>query len=86
MDGDGATGAGAAAGGEGLVSGVGTEAPDGSPMRAIGVSIGTVWPSETSSSRSVPANGEVSSVVTLSVSIDARGSPERTASPTRLSH
>src|SRR5579859_1582950 len=66
----------------------GAVAPAGtaSPMRAIAVSTATVVPWGTSSSSSVPATGEGSSVVILSVSIEASASPWLTSSPTCLSH
>src|SRR5918994_4440786 len=47
---------------------------------------GTSWPSSAISCASVPSSSASSSIVTLSVSISAMGSPSETSSPSLLSH
>src|SRR5262245_5203949 len=93
-----AAGAGAGAGGAGWTSGAGGGAAvaagagaeaacsPASPMTATTVLIGTVWPSLTLISVSVPATGEGISASTLSVEISKIGSSRLTVSPTFLSH
>src|SRR5215212_1293680 len=63
----------------------GTSSP--SPwINAMASPTGTSWPSPAISWASVPASSASSSMVTLSVSISAIGSPWETSSPSLLSH
>ena len=55
-------------------------------MTAISASYGTVSPSATSISRRIPAKGDGTSALTLSVMTSRSGSSLATASPGCLSH
>ncbi len=70
----------------GVAAGAAAGAPPASPMRATTVLIPTVWPSCTSTSVKVPADGEGISVSTLSVEISNSGSSRSTVSPGFFSH
>jgi len=81
-------GAAAAAGSGAFGAGAGALAPtsEASPIVPTTVLIGTVWPSATRISTSVPATGAGISASTLSVEISKRGSSLLMGSPTFFSH
>ena len=76
----------AAASGAGAVFPAATAVPASDSICATTVLIGTVWPSCTLISASVPAAGDGISASTLSVEISKIGSSRATLSPGFLSH